>query len=135
MYKCVWYTIREFGLKGVWTIRADIYCALKCSSRCLLIEFQQPPLKMGLSTFIDLAESWKACSSCVGFCIGLGERFFNTGIKDVDNTLTPYIISRAADGVSPRVFPSYASLFWFAKEVIIQSYIGIISCFLHQLCK
>lgn len=82
-----------------------------------MIEFQQPPLQMGVSTFIDLAESWKACSSCVGFCIALGAKFFDTGIKDVDNILTPYISSRAPDGISPRVFPGYAILFWFAKEV------------------
>ena len=82
-----------------------------------MIEFQEPPLQMDLSTFMDLAEVWKACSSCVGFCIALGAKFFNSVVKDVDDVILPDISSRAAGGISPRVFPGYAILFWFAKEV------------------
>ena len=63
-----------------------------------MIEFQEPPLQM------DLAEVRKACSSCVGFCIALGAKFFNSGVKDVDDVILPV-----------RVFPGYAILFWFVK--------------------
>ena len=82
-----------------------------------MIEFQEPPVQMGLSTFMDLGELWRACSACVGFCIALGAKFFDSGVKDVDDVILPDISSRAADGISPRVFPGYAILFWFAKKV------------------
>ena len=69
-----------------------------------MIEFQEPPLQMGLSTFMDLVKFWKACSSCMGLCIALGEKFFNSDVKDVDDIILPNISSRAAAGISPRVF-------------------------------
>ena len=82
-----------------------------------MIEFRDPPLQVGLCTFMKLAQMWKACSSCAGYCIGLGEKFFSTGVKDVDEQVLPELSSNSAEGISPRVLPGYAILYWFAKQV------------------
>ena len=82
-----------------------------------MIEFKQPPLQMGMSTFLELSELWRSCSSCAGFCISKGAKFFESGVKDVDNDILPSLTSAAPEGVCPRVLPWYATMFWFAKEV------------------
>ena len=51
----------------------------------------------------------------MGLCIALGEKFFNSGVKDVDDIILPDISSRAAAGISSRVFPGYATLFRFVR--------------------
>ena len=68
---------------------------------------------------MHLVELWEKCSSCAGFCIELGERFFNDGVTEVDGTLIPLLKSKADISVSPRVIPSYAYLLWFAQQVCI----------------
>ena len=66
-----------------------------------------------------LVEIWDRCSSCVGFCIGLGARFFDVGYKEIDDVLVPLLESKADESISPRVFPSYAILLWFTNEVCV----------------
>ena len=66
---------------------------------------------------IRLVELWEKCSPCARFCIGLGERFFNEGVAEVDGTLIPILQSKADKGISPGVIPSYARLYWFAQQV------------------
>ena len=46
-----------------------------------------------------------------------GFALLDSGVKDVDDVILRNISSRAADGISPRVFPGYDILFWFAKKV------------------
>ena len=87
-------------------------------SRCLLVEFQDPPLSLTLTQHMHLVELWKKCSSCIGHCIELGERFFKKGVSEVDDIIIPKLNSRAQQGISPRVIVSYAKLLWFAQEVI-----------------
>ena len=83
-----------------------------------MIEFTSPPISTTISQYMRLVQLWKACSTCVGFCIGLGDAFFSDGgVNHVDNTILPTIISHAAEGISPRVLPSYAILLWFAQQV------------------
>ena len=80
--------------------------------RCLLIEFQDPPVSISTSQHIggDVEEVW---STCIGFCIGLGDKFFHTGIAE----LVKMLESNANNSISPRVLPAYATLLWFAQEV------------------
>ena len=95
------------------------YPLLNCrhASRYLLIEFQEPPIRMKTSQHMRLVELWDQCSSCVGFCIGLGAKFFSVGYEEIDDVLVPLLESKADSSVAPRVFPSYAILVWFADKV------------------
>ena len=68
---------------------------------------------------MELVELWEKSSSCVGFCIGLGDQFFSCGVHEVDEVLTPWLTSRADSGISPRVIPLYATLLWFTQKVRI----------------
>lgn len=78
------------------------------TSRCLLVGTHYYPA-YALGT---------ALSSCVGYCIQLGERFFGEGLLEVNDILTPMLQSQARKGISPRVIVSYANLLWFAQEVL-----------------
>lgn len=95
------------------------------ASRCLLIEFKDPPILMTTAQHMNVVELWEKCSSCIGLCIELGDRFFNVGVHEVDDTLTPLLKSRADSGISPRVIPSYAILLWFAQQVYIYNTDGM----------
>lgn len=53
----------------------------------------------------------------MGFCIGLGERFFNDGIVEVSDVLVPLLEEALGEGISPRVIPGYATLMWFCQQV------------------
>lgn len=65
---------------------------------------------------MKLVETWKKCSVCIDFCIGLGERLFDTGIAEMEQ-LVEILKCNANLSISPRVLPSYATLLWFAQEV------------------
>lgn len=91
--------------------------AHRYASRCLMIEFANPPVGMTIAEYMQLVELWTACSTCIGFCISLGKRFFNEGVEEVDSNILPSIASSASEEISPRVIPSYAILFWFALQV------------------
>ena len=54
-----------------------------------MIPFSSPAVNMKMVDYMHLAELWKKCSSCVGFCCGLGKKFFDEGIDEVDNVITP----------------------------------------------
>ena len=82
-----------------------------------MLEFSEPPLEMGITSYMDLAQLWKSCSSCAGFCIELGSRFFQSGCVEVNDVILKQLSSKAARGLSPRVIPAYAIVFWFAREV------------------
>lgn len=82
-----------------------------------MIEFINPPLGMPISQYMELVKLWKACSSCAGFCIYLGKFFFDHGVKIVDEVILPEFTASAPEGISPRVVPSYAMLYWFALQV------------------
>ena len=51
-----------------------VFC-FRYMSRCLLMEFQDPPLNIRTSQHMKLVDTWKKCGACIGFCIGLGEKF------------------------------------------------------------
>ena len=104
-----------------FTLFLSCFIALLClnryASRCLMVEFSEPPLDIGICNYMKLAELWKSCSGCIGFCIELGSRFFNSGYIEVDDEILKQLSSKAPHGISPRVLPGYAILFWFAREV------------------
>ena len=82
-----------------------------------MIEFLNPPVGMSVSQYMEIVRLWKACSSCIGFCINLGELFFSEGVKNVDETILPLFTTCVAKTISPRVLPSYAILYWFSLQV------------------
>ena len=87
-----------------------------------MIEFFDPPLRMTLRQHMNLVEKQESCSSCVGFCVALGKRFFSDGIDEVDESLVPLIEERVGNQVLPRVLPNYAILLWFALQVWINAH-------------
>lgn len=82
-----------------------------------MIEFSSPPLSLSLTEYMELAELWDGCCPCAGFCVSLGEKFFTSGVQEVDKEILPKLSAKAAAGVVPRVLPSYSILFWFSHQV------------------
>ena len=82
-----------------------------------MIEFTLPARALNLAEYLAIVDLWDDCSSCVGFCVALGNRFFEKGIEEVDKDILPAMRSAVGDKVTPRVLPSYSILYWFAKEV------------------
>ena len=95
-----------------------------------MIEFHSPALSLSLTGYMELAELWEQCSSCAGFAVSLGERFFSHGIREVDTEILPKFSAEAANGVIPRVLPSYSILFWFSRQVC-----GFVICINHIKIK
>ena len=73
------------------------------ASRCLMVEFTEPPLQMTIAEYMGLVELWTACSSCAGLCISLGKKFFHQGVEEVDQMILPEFLSDVAGSISPRV--------------------------------
>jgi len=96
-----------------------------------MVEFSQPALGLGLSEFVDLAEMWEGCNSCVGFCVSLGHKFFSSGIKEVDQTVLPHLSALAGSDVIPRVLPSYSILYWFSLQVRSNVWCSLMMPILH----
>ena len=86
-------------------------------SRCLMIPFSSPAVNMKMVDYMHLAELWKECSSCVGFCCGLGMTFFEEGVTEVDNKITPELEKRISMPVNYRVLQANSTLFWFSQKV------------------
>lgn len=76
-------------------------------SRCNLIEFSGPCLNIPLLEYTKFPALFKKASSAIGFIIGLGEKFCDVGIQDLDNILLQELKLLIGDAI-PRVLPSYA---------------------------
>ena len=66
--------------------------AFRFASRCILVEFSDPPVSMSLSEYMELVEIWKKSGSCAALCIKLGHLFFSNGVKEVDNMIKPLLL-------------------------------------------
>lgn len=84
-----------------------------------MIPFKLPQLSMTLSEYMSIVRLQRRAGSCVGYLIGLGKKFFSTGVSEVDTEILPLLTERAPSGVNPRVMPSYAILLWFCLEVLL----------------
>ena len=95
------------------------------ASRCMMVEFLEPPISLCLADYMKLVEIWNEAGSCAGFCIGLGHTFFTEGVGEVTNDIQPLLDSAInhSNTLSPRVLPSYAILYWFALKVRILIYL------------
>ena len=82
-----------------------------------MIKFSDPPISMTLTNYMKLVHHLPFCSSSIGFCIELGDRFFTEGTSEVDKHIMPLLQSKASGHISPRVMTSYSMLLWFAKAV------------------
>ena len=83
-----------------------------------------PALSFTLSDYMELTDLWECCSSCVGFCISLGDKLFSSGVKQIDDSICPTLRAKAGLNVTSRVIPSYSILYWYCSQV----------CLYHQ-CK
>ena len=82
-----------------------------------MIEFYPPSLSFTLSDYMELTDLWESCSSCVGFCISLGDQLFSSGIEEIDNLIRPTLLAKAGSEVISRVIPSYSILYWYCSRV------------------
>ena len=94
-----------------------LFSYTRYSSRCILVEFFDPPIVMGVREYMKFTALLKNCSSCVGVCIGLAKKFFDTGIDEVDQHIIPKLQSMVKEVIHPRVMLSYAMLLWFSLQV------------------
>lgn len=104
-----------------------LFPPFRYASRCLMIEFLEPPVSLSLSDYMKIVELWKKAGSCAAFCIRLGHLFFTEGVTEVDDKIQPLLrnIINDPNTLSPRVLPSYAILYWFALKVYC----------LHEVCS
>ena len=72
---------------------------------------------MSLSQYMEIVALQRRVGSCVAFLIGLGDKFFSSGMTEVDRDLIPTILSRVPSSVTPGLFQSYAMLLWFTLEI------------------
>lgn len=84
-----------------------------------MIPFSSPAVNMKMMDYMNLAELWKECSSCVGFCCRLGKHFFDEGIDEVDNIILPKLEEKIGVSINYRVLQANGTLFWFTKQVYI----------------
>ena len=94
-----------------------------------MIKFGLPAITLSMSKYMEIVKLWEECSSCIGFCISLGNEFISNGVKEVDSEILPMLTREAGGGVSPRVLPSYAMLYWFTLQVINNQYGTLLSIF------
>ena len=66
-----------------------------------MIEFSLPARSLNLAEYVALGDMWEECSSCVAFCVALGDKFFTSGIKEVDTAILPAMRSTVGDKVTP----------------------------------
>lgn len=85
-----------------------------------MIPFKLPQLSMTLSEYMSIVALQRKAGSCAGFLIGLGKKFFDTGVSEVDNVILPQLSALAPASVNPRVMPSYSILVWFCLQVSLQ---------------
>ena len=69
-------------------------------------EFALPARSLNLAEYVAMGDLWEECSSCVGFCVALGDKFFNSGILEADTDILPNMRRAAGDKVTPRVLDS-----------------------------
>lgn len=99
--------------------------AVRYISRCLLIEFSDPPLDISVIDYVRLPLSLKKSSSAIGALISLGKKFVDSGISEIGKFLQVEV-RKVLEGMAiPRVILSYATLLWFTIEV----------CLLADLCQ
>ena len=91
-------------------------------SRCLLLEFGLPCLDISLSEYVKLPDLLENASSNVGFLIGLGKKFVEQGIQEMDEDILPELRRMAGQHLLPRVLPSYAIPMWFTLQVTMANY-------------
>ena len=87
------------------------------TSKCLLLEFMGPALDIPMTQYAELPELLQASSSAIGGMIGLGRKFVESGIREMDSELLPELRNLIGENIIPRVLPSYSILLWFTMEV------------------
>ena len=101
----------------IYIMYIKLHALCRYASRCILIEFDSPALSSSVTKFTELVKLYKSSSSCIGFCISLGEVFFKEGVLEVDHKIIPMLQECCGPNISPRVIPAYAILYWFASKV------------------
>ena len=79
---------------------------------------QFPRLQTALSDYASLNQSIEEATASIPFFIRLGDDFMNRGMKEIDNSVVPYLLRIfPKDSVHSRTIPSYSVLKWFTDEV------------------
>ena len=80
------------------------------TSRCVLVEFPPPCLDMPMADYVQFTGLVNKSSSAIGKMIGLGKKFIETGISELDSYILPKLRSMLSTygSIVPRVLPSYA---------------------------
>ena len=92
-------------------------CTCRYISRCVLIEFPPPCLDISMTSYAQLPDLIARSGSAVGSIIGLGKKFFEVGIGEVDSFVLLKVRGLLNSSIVPRVLPSYAVLIWFTLKV------------------
>ena len=82
----------------------------RCASKCIMIPFRLPQ-------FPCLSHNCGIAVEGIAFLIGLGEKFFSSGVTEVDRDFIPTILRRVPSSLTSRVIPLYALLLWSTLEV------------------
>lgn len=70
-----------------------------------------------MTQYAELPKLLEASSSAIGSMIGLGKKFVESGIREMDDELLPELRNLIGENIIPRVLPSYSILLWFTMEV------------------
>lgn len=62
-------------------------------------------LSSNVSSYTELVQLYKSSSNCMGFCVSLGEKFFEDGIAEVDDHIVPMLTEHLGPSVYARVIP------------------------------
>lgn len=115
--------ITSISISNVWhgfIFDLNLQSNSRYISRCVLIEFTSPCLNVSLLEYTKFSDLLDRALNAVAFAIGLGQRFIEAGIYEMDKDILPELKEVMGDLVLPRVLPSYAILTWFTLEVSIR---------------
>ena len=79
-----------------------------------------------MSKCSELPDLLEKSTSAIGAMIGLGKKFVESGIREMDSSVLPELCTLVGKQAIPRVLPSYAILIWFTMEVHFQASLEII---------
>ena len=81
-----------------------------------MIEFEAPQINPSLTDYTQLPSLMKESTRSIGYMIKLGTEFTDTGISEVDTTITPKL-KKMLGSTWPRVITGYSTLLWFSFKV------------------
>ena len=103
----------------------------RSATRCLLIPFAKPSLKAKVSSHYKLNKCLPPVSGGIVYLIGLGKRFHEEGMQEMDERIIPQLESVFPPNAFHRVIPQYATLKWFCSKVCMHVCMYIMYVYMH----